>query len=103
MTVYSELLRGRLEADADRDEPAVADLVADVVSRRSAAEPAPAGSGASGELAHNLDYDAALVRLCRRLGLGEQLTGSSPPRTARRMAEEALVARLPGLADTLSG
>ncbi|HEV2370301.1 MAG TPA: hypothetical protein VGR90_10530 [Acidimicrobiales bacterium] len=97
MTVYSELLRDRLQAGAGTEERSASDLLAELVGRRSL-ESAVTDSGASAALLDNLDYDAALVRLCRRLGVGQQLTDPFPPPDARRQAEEALAARLPGLA-----
>lgn len=103
MTVYSELLQARLESDGDEPELPLAELVADVVARRCAAARSRPPSGPGGDLATNLEYDAALVRLCRRIGVTESLTGSSPAPDARRTAEDAVAARLPGLAEAFTG
>lgn len=90
MTVYAELLKLALAERATK-ERSLDELVADALSSRDALG---RGDGPT-RLAAALAYDAALVQLCRRLGVDQQLTGDSPGPDARRRAEEGLAAQLP--------
>lgn len=93
MTVYGELLKLTL-GDDPPGERTVEVLVSDALARRDALS--RGGDGATC-LAAALAYDASLVRLCRALGVEQELTGGSPGLEARRKAEDAVSTRLPNL------
>ena len=50
----------------------------------------------------SLAYDAALVRLCNRLGVEHDLMGGWPGLEARQQAEARLAERLPALSAALA-
>jgi len=104
MTVYTELLRQRLDADPDDPDRSLDSLMADLLVRRSrlgrsrlpGARRRP-GTGTrsdpAGCVASAIGYDAALVRLCRRLSVPHHLLDHFPPADARAEAEAALAER----------
>lgn len=96
MTVYTELLRSRLERHPDLDRP-VADLVINLLLLRARVEWAKTRGVADppGRLLALLAYDEALVRLCERVGVPQSLLEPFPPSEAREEAEAALWRRLP--------
>ena len=97
MTVYAELLKLTLGDGSDYDQ-SLDQLVSEALARRDAM--ARDGDAAT-RLAAALAYDAALVRLCRALGVDQDLTGNSAGLEARRRAEDALSMQLPNLEVTL--
>ena len=100
--MYSELLRSRLAGAATEgdDAPPVAELVAEMLTRRREID--AVGSEPESGLAAALDYDTALVRLCLLLGVEQRLTDDFPPADARRQAEVTLTSCLPALADAFA-
>lgn len=93
MTVYAELLKLALAEHAEH-QPSVDEMVSEVLARRQGL--AVAGDAAT-RLAASLAYDTAIVHLCRRLGVENDLTGATAGPEARRRAERALAAMLPKL------
>jgi hypothetical protein len=109
MTIYSELLQLVLAREGDcRDRP-VGALVSDALSCRARLTASRDGgpAGRSGQaldrMADSLAYDAALVRLCLRLGMQHHLTVDGDVTAARMVAEAGLAERLPAIAATLAG
>lgn len=101
MSVYSELLRVVLEQTRD---PSAGDddlsvLVAEALRCRQVLEQSGPDRRAVGadRLADSLAYDAALVRLCRRLGMSEDLTSGVGGPDSRHGIEAQLAAQLPSL------
>lgn len=91
VTVYGELLKLALAHEEEADRP-LEEMVADVLARREAlAHPGDAAA----RLAASLAYDSALVRLCRRVGVAQELTAERAGPQARRRAELALAEQLP--------
>ena len=105
MTVYTELLRQRLADEPDLPDRPLDTLMADLLVRRTrlgrqarssgprrrhatGTRPDPAGSVAAA-----IGYDAALVRLCQRQAVPQQLLDRFPPPDAREAAEHALAER----------
>ncbi len=109
MSIYSEMLKLVLAGDDDDLDRSVGALVSDALSSRShlmgvrKGEPAARSGRAADRVADTLTYDAALVRLCNRLGLQQDLTGGGDTHTARVGAEARLAERLPTLAAALGG
>ena len=108
MSIYSEMLRLTLQAGGDAPATSVADLVADALACRArlpaAADPAGGSHRGSAErVGDALAYDAALVRLCNRLGVEHDLMGGWPGLEARQRAEAGLAERLPTLSAALAG
>ena len=106
MSMYSELL-GISIAAQDADDPSAATagalLARAIGCRRSLPSDKQTDNGAparrktvtgemAGDLAANLDYDAALVRLCAARGIRATVEGFATPRDERRRLEEALKA-----------
>jgi hypothetical protein len=98
----------RLVLDDDRDGRVwpVAALVAEPVKCRARLTHAGGGqpgrrSGPADRVADCLAYDAALVRLCDRLQLAQDLTVDGETHSARRRVEARLAERLPTLAAAL--
>jgi len=102
VSVYSDMLRSRLETDPDSSGRTTPELVAEVIRRRAEVDKAEVvpGEQPDGGLAAALAYDAALARLCDHLDVAHRLTEGLPPGEARRGAERALAAHLPALTET---
>jgi hypothetical protein len=109
VSIYSEMLKLVLDGESDRRDRSVAALISDALICRGQLTfgrgGAPAGrpGQAAERVADCLAYDAALVRLCRRLELDEDLTGDGETGAARRQTEARLAERLPTLAAALGG
>lgn len=103
MTVYSELLNIALIEEQDETSD-VAGLVAQTLRRRAELETAVRARPAdpSSAFSYSLAYDAALVRLCRKVGVEETLTAGAMAVVARQEAEKRLVERLPSIAAALT-
>ena len=99
MSVYSELLKAVLAGPpGERREEPPGRLVAEALRCRTAlARSSEPGRDAGDRLADSLAYDAALVRLCRRLGIAESLTTGAGGPGARIIVETRLADRLPSL------
>lgn len=103
MSVYSELLRVVLEEtrepSARQNDLSV--LVAEALRCRDVLEQSRSdrrGAVGADRLAESLAYDAALVRLCRHLGMSEDLTSGTGGPDSRDEIEAQLAAQLPSLA-----
>lgn len=97
MSVYTELLRLVVANDALEDDP-----VESLVSQLIAARPhGRATDSAEDELADWLAYDAALVRLCDRLGVPHGMLGPDSGPATRSRAEELVAERVPAIGRTL--
>ena len=109
MSIYSEMLKLVLAGDNDDVDRSVGALGSDALSSRShllgvrTGQPAARSGRAADRVADSLAYDAALVRLCNRLRLEQDLTGGGDTHTARVGAEARLAERLPTLAAALGG
>ena len=107
MSIYSEMLRLVLVAESDDGDRPVAALISEVLGCRAhltgGRGPGPTGGEAADRVADWLAYDAALVRLCRRLELEEDLTTDGETGAARLLTEARLAERLPTLAVALGG
>ena len=99
VSIYSEMLKLVLAGDNDDLDRSVGALVSDALSSRShlmgvgTGQPAARSGRAADRVAESLAYDAALVRLCNRLGLEQDLTGGgtpTPPGWARRLASPSV-------------
>lgn len=93
VSVYAEMLKMALDADAQGDET-VSDLVSRALARRLELD---RGGDAATRLARALAYDVTLVRLCERLGVEHAMTGPAAGPPARRQVERALAGELPDL------
>jgi predicted nucleic acid-binding protein len=103
LSVYSELLRVVLEETRDPSarENDLSALVAEALRCRDALEQSGSdrrGAAGADRLADSLAYDAALVRLCRHLGMSEELTSGAGGPDSRYEIEVQLAAQLPSLA-----
>lgn len=101
------MLRLALEQEEGGDRP-VGELVSDVLATRSVLSEFAAASGTglrgpADRIGDSLAYDAALVRLCERLGIDHQLTSDTAGPAARPFAERRLAERLPSIAAALEG
>lgn len=105
--MYVDLLRMVLESETGWDSRPTPELVEEVEATRqrlrlSRAEPPEAavadGFGPAGPIGDALAYDAALVRLCERLGVAHRLTEDAPGSGARQDAEKELTELVPRLA-----
>jgi hypothetical protein len=107
VSIYSEMLKLALDGDSDRRNRPVTALVSDALACRAhltfdpGAKPTVRPGQAADRVADCLAYDAALVRLCDRLELEQDLTGDGDTRAARRHAEARLAERLPTIAAAL--
>lgn len=102
MSVYSELLR----MVVDQEDEVVSDLpglVAEVLKLRAELHDAAAARPLNRcvEFGSSLVYDAALVRLCRGLGIDEALTAGVAVNAARTSAEKRVAELLPSIATAL--
>ena len=92
VTVYSMLLRLTLDQEGDGTDLTIAELVSDAISCRSQLTGFPGGTrssrrqGVAERIGDSLAYDAALVRLCYRMSLEQELTGDAAGPDARRSA-----------------
>lgn len=98
VTLYTDLLRARMAADAAPVGHRVAELVAALIAGRSRLGSAAHGPG---RLDEALAYDLALARLCEALGIVHHLADPGSAGTARRSAEEALAVALPAVGDKI--
>ncbi len=98
VSIYSELLRLVLDREGDSTSRPLGALVSDALSRRAGLTPAGGRARAADRIGDSLAYDAALVRLCGRLGLAQELTGEGDGMAARVGAERHLADRLPSVA-----
>jgi hypothetical protein len=96
LSVYSELLHFALDEEAELRP--LSELIGQVLSRRSdlGAHSSPPADPAL-TVGSSLAYDAALVALCRRLGVAETITEGAPVAVARPQAERLLAVRLPSM------
>jgi hypothetical protein len=107
VTIYSEMLRlalAREAAHGDADPP-VAELVAELLSRRTRVTRASLGlvtGKVADRVGDSVSYDVALVKLCTRLGIDHNLTGDEAGPDERQRTEERLIDRLPSLAGALN-
>jgi hypothetical protein len=99
-----------LVLDVDRDDRGrpVTALISDALTYRAHLAgvregPAERPSRAADRIADCLAYDAALVRLCDRLDIQQELTADSDTGLARKRIEARLAERLPTLAAALGG
>jgi hypothetical protein len=100
VTVYGELLQMALDADAEIADRSVNELIALVITRRQMLKREGFLVRSETPLVNSLAYDAALVQLCRRMGIEQTLSQSAGPEE-RRMTEKRLVELLPELASAL--
>jgi hypothetical protein len=108
MSMYSELLAASLRStDPARDGAATTEvaLLSELaacrrdLTRARPAEAAGGGADASADIARQVDYDLALIRLCRLRGIDCDPGRFTRPLVERRRLEEALAAagvELPG-------
>jgi hypothetical protein len=107
VTIYSEMLKLALDGEPeDRRRPIGALVSEALIHRARLSDPRRGAPGshpgpAADRVADSLAYDVALVRLCERLQLEQDLTADGDVRTARVRAEARLVERLPTLAAAL--
>lgn len=99
MSMYADLLRLVLDHDDPATGRSTAELVGEVLNRRTLLGSNPsAPDGATVSIGDALVYDAALVQLCERLNVKHDMTGAQPSSQARRAAEARLAEHLPALA-----
>jgi hypothetical protein len=84
------------------------ELIAEAVECRAVITRFGASSGTghlgpADRIGDSLAYDAALVRLCGRLGVAHDLTSDGAGPATRDQAEQRLDERLPGIASALRG
>jgi hypothetical protein len=92
--LYSELFRMAL-AEHNDDTVPLAEVVANLTTTRANLD---AEINSMGRLADALAYDVALARMCRRLGVSYDVTGTSLAEVRQR-AEGQLLECLPALAE----
>lgn len=97
LTIYSDLLVSTV-AESPQDSWELSALAVQALEHRRALRRrthSSLGRDAPSLLVDSLSYDAALVRLCRRLSIEEHLTTGSNGPAARRDAESAVARKLP--------
>ena len=102
MSIYSDLLRRLLQEDDGRAAP-LEELIADALASRARITELGVTDGTkhlsrADRIGDSLVYDAALVRLCKRLGVAQDLTTDVAGPATRDQAERRLAERLPSLA-----
>jgi hypothetical protein len=107
VSVYSEMLRIGLDNDRAGAERPLAELISELLTRRSALmATGPGGSapsGAADRIGDSLSYDLALARVCGHLAIDHGLTADAPIAVLRERAEQQIAAHLPSIADSLDG
>lgn len=94
--MYADLLRATLDSDAASAAMPTEELARAVLGRRVARASGRPGAGpldVAAAVADELQYDALLVQLCRRVGIDVDLGEFGRPATERHRLEESLVSR----------
>jgi hypothetical protein len=110
MAMYSDLLGVAIQAGiwgphghSSSSEDLLARLTdcrKQLMGQATAAAPAPLPSGVAGDLAAQMEYDLALMRLCTVLGIEYDVERFDRPDHERRRLEQVLHARGVNLAGT---
>lgn len=95
MSMYAELLAASFDEQlASAAATPVSDLLAHVIAcRRVLADSSPPGTGPEGDLAANIEYDLALLRLCASRGIDGDPHRFDRPREERARLEAELARR----------
>ena len=106
--MYSEMLRLTFESDEPGSDQTIGRYVSQAMTYRARLARRAAGAGrlegSGGRVGDELAYDAALVRLCKQLGVAHDFLGGWPgPKTPVAVAEARLAERLPSTVAALAG
>lgn len=94
--MYADLLKATLDSDTASGAIPTEELARAVLGRRAARATGRPGAGpldVAAAVAGELQYDALLVQLCRRVGIDVDLGEFGRPETERHRLEESLVSR----------
>jgi hypothetical protein len=94
MSMYAELLAASLDQRPAEGGQEVGDLLAEVIAcRQRLGTSSSAVASPEGDLASNIDYDLALIRLAAARGIDTDPCGFDRPGEERRRLEQELARR----------